>query len=66
MLYYKASAPHGENQDPTCLAAKIPKHKTSNIVTNSIKTLKMVNIKKTFKKKKKILELDGVTTVESS
>ena len=54
------------NQDPTCLAAKIPKHKTSNIVTNSIKTLKMVNIKKTFKKKKKILELDGVTTVESS
>ena len=54
------------NQDPTCLAAKKTKHKTSNIVTNSIKTLKMVNIKKTFKKKKKILELDGVTTVESS
>ena len=27
-----------------------PKHKTSNIVTNSIKTLKMVHIKKILKK----------------
>ena len=27
-------------QYPTCLMAKKPKHKTSNIVTNSIKTLK--------------------------
>ena len=30
------------------LAAKKPKHKTGNTVTSSIKTLKIVNIKKNF------------------
>ena len=35
-----------------CLGAKKPKHKTSNTVTNSIKTFKMVHTKK----KKKVLK----------
>ena len=29
-----------------CLVAKMSKHKTNNIVTNSIKTFKMVHLKK--------------------
>ena len=37
---------------PHALGPKKPKNKTSNIVTNSIKTLKMVHIKKKLKKKK--------------
>ena len=34
-------------------AKKNPKHKTINVVTNSIKTLEMVHIKINLKKKKK-------------
>ena len=33
-------------EEPTCLEAKKPKQNRSNIVTNSIKTLKMAHIKK--------------------
>ena len=34
------------------LAAKKPRHKTGNTVTSSIKTLKIVHIKKNLKKRK--------------
>ena len=41
-----------ETQDATSLEFKKPKQKNrSNTVTNSIKTLKMVHIKKILKKK---------------
>ena len=36
-----------------CLGAKKPKHKTSNTVTNSIKTFKMVHTKKKKKSTEK-------------
>ena len=44
--------PWSRSQDPTYLIAKKPKH-GSNVVTNSIKTLKMVHIetKQSLKKK---------------
>ena len=46
--------PWARRYDPTCLKAKTPKHKnSSNIVTNSIKTLKMVHSKKKKKSLKK-------------
>ena len=44
-------SPVGE-LDPKCLGAKKPKHR-SKVVTNSIKTLKMVHINNNLKKKKK-------------
>ena len=52
------SIPVQEAKISTCLIAKKLNIKTSNIVTNSIKALKMVHMKKkkkTFKKKKKRL-----------
>ena len=42
------------NLDPTWFMAKITKHKTGNIVINSIKILKMVHIKNNLKKKKEL------------
>jgi len=43
-------SPGWEAKIPTCLVAKKPKHKSrSNIVTNSIKVLKKVHIKKILK-----------------
>jgi len=41
------------NLDLTWFMAKRTKHKTGNIVINSIKILKMVRIKNNLKKKKK-------------
>ena len=42
-------SPGWEAKIPTCLVAKKSKHKNkSNIVTNSIKILKMIHIKKIF------------------
>ena len=45
------------NLDPTWFMAKITKHKTGNIVINSIKILKMVHIKNNLKKKRTLLGL---------
>ena len=42
------------SQDPTCIMLKNKKQNRNNIVTNSIKILKGVHIKKNLEKKKRV------------
>ena len=56
------SIPGQDSWDPTWHTAKKPKHKTSNVVTNSIKTLKMAHSKNIFKKQKTTMRYDFTPT----
>ena len=51
-----------KKQKPEGGLAKKPKHKTSNVVTNSIKTLKMAHSKNIFKKQKTTMRYDFTPT----